>query len=197
MLGLITATGRTDLRWEIAITALICFLGDHIRIYRRPHWHHMMVVEVIDCEHVRVIHYKGELNARAVSAAASSMTLSSAAIIEESLEIRPSEKDTVELLHYPVGEERHTGHQAVARARSRLDERKYKLLTNNCEHFINWAITEKSESGQVAKAVKIGAGVGTAAAVTVGVFGVGAIIGAVLYSAFGGGKKEEEDSDSD
>ena len=37
----------------------------------------------------------------------------------------------------------------VSRAKSRLGERKYNLLTNNCEHFALWCKTEISSSEQV------------------------------------------------
>ncbi|HLA70404.1 MAG TPA: lecithin retinol acyltransferase family protein [Steroidobacteraceae bacterium] len=30
--------------------------------------------------------------------------------------------------------------EVVARARSRIGEKKYRLLTNNCEHFCEWAL---------------------------------------------------------
>ncbi len=39
----------------------------------------------------------------------------------------------------------------VVRARSRIGERKYNLLTNNCEHFAVWCKTGISESAQVRK----------------------------------------------
>ena len=37
----------------------------------------------------------------------------------------------------------------VERARSRLGERGYRLLTNNCEHFCAWALCDESRSTQV------------------------------------------------
>jgi hypothetical protein len=37
----------------------------------------------------------------------------------------------------------------VARARSRLGEDAYDLLTNNCEHFCNWCIEGRAFSAQV------------------------------------------------
>jgi len=49
-------------------------------------------------------------------------------------------------------EARFTGFDAdetVARARSRLGERDYNLLTNNCEHFVVWCKTGISDSRQV------------------------------------------------
>jgi hypothetical protein len=38
----------------------------------------------------------------------------------------------------------------VQRAESRLGERQYDLLQNNCEHFANWCTTGRSESRQLA-----------------------------------------------
>jgi hypothetical protein len=37
----------------------------------------------------------------------------------------------------------------IQRAESRLGERQYNLLTNNCEHFANWCKTGKNESQQL------------------------------------------------
>jgi pimeloyl-ACP methyl ester carboxylesterase len=37
----------------------------------------------------------------------------------------------------------------VARAQSRLGERSYRVLTNNCEHFCAWALRDESRSAQV------------------------------------------------
>ena len=37
----------------------------------------------------------------------------------------------------------------IERAESRLGERQYNLLTNNCEHFANWCKTGRNESGQL------------------------------------------------
>jgi HRAS-like suppressor 3 len=44
---------------------------------------------------------------------------------------------------------RFTGEDAVARARSRLGERRYRLWTNNCEHFCEWCLSGVSQSHQV------------------------------------------------
>jgi hypothetical protein len=37
----------------------------------------------------------------------------------------------------------------VERARSRLGERRYRILTNNCEHFCAWALRDENRSSQV------------------------------------------------
>ncbi|MGF6722010.1 hypothetical protein P3T43_001357 [Paraburkholderia sp. GAS41] len=41
------------------------------------------------------------------------------------------------------------GAEAVRRARSRLGENHYRLLTNNCEHFCAWCLSGESRSQQV------------------------------------------------
>ena len=39
--------------------------------------------------------------------------------------------------------------EVIRRARSRLGEKKYRLLTNNCEHFCEWALHDVARSFQV------------------------------------------------
>lgn len=41
------------------------------------------------------------------------------------------------------------GSAAVERARSRLGEDRYSIWTNNCEHFVEWAIDGTPRSAQV------------------------------------------------
>jgi hypothetical protein len=41
------------------------------------------------------------------------------------------------------------GLEAVRRARSRLGEDDYRLLTNNCEHFCSWCLFGENRSQQV------------------------------------------------
>ncbi|MGF6446963.1 lecithin retinol acyltransferase family protein [Paraburkholderia youngii] len=43
----------------------------------------------------------------------------------------------------------YVGAEAVSRARSRLGENRYRLLTNNCEHFCAWCLLGESRSDQV------------------------------------------------
>jgi len=38
---------------------------------------------------------------------------------------------------------------ALERARSRLGENRYRLWSNNCEHFVNWALDGEARSAQV------------------------------------------------
>jgi hypothetical protein len=44
---------------------------------------------------------------------------------------------------------RFAGPEAVRRARSRLGEDRYRLLTNNCEHFVSWCLFGEARSHQV------------------------------------------------
>jgi hypothetical protein len=39
--------------------------------------------------------------------------------------------------------------EVLARARSRLSERRYAIFTNNCEHFCTWVLRGEHRSGQV------------------------------------------------
>jgi Lecithin retinol acyltransferase len=43
--------------------------------------------------------------------------------------------------------------EIVTRARSRLGENRYRLTTNNCEHFCEWCLSGESRSEQVERAI--------------------------------------------
>lgn len=43
----------------------------------------------------------------------------------------------------------YAGEQAVARARSRLGEHRWRLWSNNCEHFVSWCLSGHAVSPQV------------------------------------------------
>lgn len=170
--------------------------GDHIRVHRKVYYHHMMVTKVIDKSHLRVIHYTGgDESGKEVVKAVSSHNCK-AEIVETIREIKKSEE--IELLRYKNGEDIYTPREAISRARSRLGEKDYNLVTNNCECFINWAYTDRDVSGQVEK-VKVGVTVG--GAVLGGLaLGAAAAIGYGLWKAFGDDgkeKKEQEDFEDD
>lgn len=44
---------------------------------------------------------------------------------------------------------KYSNDEIVNRARSRIGESQYKILSNNCEHFCSWCISGKSYSAQV------------------------------------------------
>jgi Lecithin retinol acyltransferase len=49
----------------------------------------------------------------------------------------------------PTADARYGSAEAVARARSRLGENRYRLTRNNCEHFCEWCIYGEPRSEQV------------------------------------------------
>jgi hypothetical protein len=54
-----------------------------------------------------------------------------------------------EVLLEPSAAPVYVRNEAVRRARSRLGENRYRLLTNNCEHFCAWCLYGESRSEQV------------------------------------------------
>lgn len=46
-------------------------------------------------------------------------------------------------------ESKFSGTECVARARSRLGERRYRLWSNNCEHLCEWCLSGTSRSHQI------------------------------------------------
>lgn len=48
-----------------------------------------------------------------------------------------------------------TAEETVNRARSRIGERKYSLMFNNCEHFVMWCKTGVKECNQTADMLKL------------------------------------------
>ncbi|MBF2002993.1 MAG: lecithin retinol acyltransferase family protein [Synechococcales cyanobacterium M58_A2018_015] len=92
----------------------------------------------IDCGDGTVIHYhKGE----------------DAVICRTSMEAF-ARGNPVYVKRYPVS---YLPDVVVERAESRLGERRYNLLTNNCEHFATWCKTGNSESQQL---IEYGLGLG-------------------------------------
>src|SRR5262245_57086043 len=80
---------------------------------------------------------------------------------------RPVEEVTLEKFAegravYVVRHERaaFSGADVLGRARSRLGEDGYRLLTNNCEHFVEWCLYDVARSFQVEKALAFPRAVG-------------------------------------
>jgi hypothetical protein len=44
--------------------------------------------------------------------------------------------------------------EVIRRARSRLGEKRYRLLSNNCEHFVEWCLHNEHRSFQVQTALE-------------------------------------------
>lgn len=49
----------------------------------------------------------------------------------------------------PWAAPRYAAAERIARARSRLGENRYRLLSNNCEHFVAWCFSGAGRSEQV------------------------------------------------
>src|SRR4249920_2247094 len=47
----------------------------------------------------------------------------------------------------------YAGLDAVARARTRLGENRYRIWSNNCEHFVEWCLSGTARSAQVERGV--------------------------------------------
>ena len=104
--------------------------GSHIVARRSAYDHHGIYVG-----NGRVVHYAG---------------------LCRSLHRGPVEETTIEcfasgheIAVMPNPMARYVGADAVRRARSRLGENRYRLLSNNCEHFCNWCLYGESRSEQV------------------------------------------------
>src|SRR4051812_18750410 len=54
--------------------------------------------------------------------------------------------------------------EIIGRARTRLGEDRYGVLSNNCEHFVHWCVSGCARSGQVEKLFKHPAQLARAAA---------------------------------
>jgi hypothetical protein len=103
--------------------------GTQLIVRRRAYFHHGIYVG-----NGRVIHYAGWFH--------SARGLIEEVTLEQFTEGRP----------YSIGRtpaDRDGGKEIVRRARSRLGERSYHLLTNNCEHFCNWCQVGQCRSEQV------------------------------------------------
>ena len=159
--------------------------GDHIQVpgekfkKNKFYAHHLLVVQVKSNSEVIVIH---NLNKRGV--------------VEEIESMKPED---VKVLIYPC---KFKAEEAIKRARSKVGSFKYKLLSNNCEHFVTWAKTGESISLQVIRAVRTSVGaaagaggtgaVGVAAGVAIGAAAgsfvpiVGTIAGGILGGIIGG-----------
>lgn len=147
--------------------------GDHLKVSRgifahpRIYTHHGIYVG----GWLPVIHYPGEVFSDTKSP-----------ICRVSFEAFAADGD-VEVVRYgdclPAEE-------TIRRAESRLGEREYSVVTNNCEHFARWCKTGQDASEQVKDVVStVGGGVGATAAATAGLATVAS--GGVVAGVSGAG----------
>ena len=172
--------------------------GDHIRINYWTLDHHLLVVRVLSDTRVLVLNYTGPLFSLQWPPTLPVL----GEVIEEVREIDPQSTSC----KYPVSvlkfrhppETLYTADEAFDRVKRRLGERRWELLTNNCEHLVTWALTGTPRSSQIDALKDVGKySVNTAlkfGVILVPLFGVllglslaiaaGLVKAAVLYTKF-------------
>jgi hypothetical protein len=105
-------------------------LGAHLKTSRRGYTHHGVYVGA-----GRVVHYSG-LSGFWQCGPVEEVSLPSFAA-GHGVQLVLHERST------------YSPQEIVRRARSRVGENDYRLLTNNCEHFCNWCLYGVSRSAQV------------------------------------------------
>jgi hypothetical protein len=105
-------------------------LGAHLTTSRRGYIHHGVYAG-----HDRLVHYSGLSG------------FWQCGPVEEVSWLRFAGGREVRIVDHPSS--RYSPEEIVRRARSRLGENDYRLLTNNCEHFCNWCRSGVSHSAQV------------------------------------------------
>ncbi len=106
-------------------------LAAHIVASRRGYMHHGIYVG-----DGKVMHYAGM-----------SRTFRRGPIAEVSLAEFSRGRPVRVVVRHP--QRRFTSDEVIARARSRLGEDRYRLLSNNCEHFCEWCIGGEGRSRQI------------------------------------------------
>ena len=105
-------------------------LGSHVITPRRGYLHHGIYVGA-----GKVVHYAGLANG-----------------------LRRGPVEEVSLIRFTAGRPvwirfeartRFNCGEVIRRAQSRVGERRYRLLTNNCEHFCEWCLRGESRSYQI------------------------------------------------
>lgn len=124
------------LRLAAARTALEPALGAHLETSRVGYEHHGVYVG-----NGKVVHYAGFCRRWRPDP------------VEEVTLFGFSLGHTIRILEHPSCT--YSPQEIVDRARSRLGERRYRLLTNNCEHFSNWCVRGLSQSHQAQRPVAL------------------------------------------
>jgi hypothetical protein len=112
-------------------------VGSHLTTMRRGYWHHGVYVGK-----GRVVHYSGFCGGFWQCGPVEEVSLSRFAI-----------GHPVRIVEHPKSA--YPPDERVRRARSRLGENDYRLLTNNCEHFCNWCLNGVSRSAQVERPLRL------------------------------------------
>ena len=119
--------------------------GDHIAWHRSAYWHHAIVVQgpVDNNNMVEVIHYTDVKG----GPQSTSVNVPHGEIHQEWIEINGLKEEVYRVdydddLSYPPD-------VVIEKARNRLGEKRYNLLTRNCEHFARWSKVGSHSSLQV------------------------------------------------
>jgi hypothetical protein len=105
-------------------------LGAHLATSRFGYTHHGIYVG-----RGNVVHYAGLCRSWHSGA------------VEEVTLAQFSSRHPVWIVDHP--ESVYSSDEIVRRARSRVGEHAYRLLTNNCEHFSHWCVSSRSRSLQI------------------------------------------------
>ena len=113
--------------------------GDHLAWWRpEGYWHHALVESVYpETNEVNVLHYNGP---------SPTGQWIKGKVVEEKIKL---DKENGLLYRIDYDGECYPATIAVSRGRRRLNEVKYSLITNNCEHFVRWCKTGFDKSVQV------------------------------------------------
>jgi hypothetical protein len=122
--------GKTTDQWSSMGLRREPPLGAHLTSSRRGYTHHGIYVG-----HGRVVHYSGFSG------------FWQCGPVEEVSLSRFAVARVVQLVDRDWSP--YSPQEIVRRARSRIGENDYRLLTNNCEHFCNWCLSGISRSAQV------------------------------------------------
>jgi hypothetical protein len=125
-----------DTMWRASGLEQEPHLGAHLTTSRRGYSHHGVYVGG-----GRVVHYSGLSG------------FWQCGPVEEVSLSRFANAHPVRLVNHP--ESQYSPEEIVRRARSRLGENDYRLLTNNCEHFCNWCLSGISRSAQVERRLQL------------------------------------------
>ena len=112
-------------------------LGAHLMTSRRGYSHHGVYVG-----RGRLVHYAGL-----------SGGFWQCGPVEEVSLLRFAAGQPVAIVDHPCST--FSPEEVVRRARSRIGENDYRLLTNNCEHFCNWCLDGVNYSAQVERRLRL------------------------------------------
>ena len=118
--------------------------GDHICFPRHAYWHHA-IVETADESNgeVKVIEYSNSAKQFIQDNSSPPKNPGLAVVLRRTFKL---ENESVYVIEHDRCYDPET---VVSRAKSKLGERKYRPVTNNCEHFALWCKTGISSSEQV------------------------------------------------